>query len=578
TRHDLGRECLRHYGEEVLDSYVNKRVIAMECAAQGVQITRQDVEAEIDRMAKHFNLSVQQWYKMLQEERGINPEQYAADIVWPTLALRRLAADRLQVSEAELRAAYETQFGPAVKARLIACKEAAKARQLHAQVAAKPDDFGRVAKKESDDAPSASDMGWIPPIRRHGGPKEIEQAAFALRDGEISPVIPVSGQYVILKREKGLEARDVPFDQVAPQLKQMLEERKVRGVAGEVFRELKKKAHCEIHFGDPRYANSGIAAVINGEKITMGQLQDACIERHGKEVLEGTINRRLIEQACKKSKVVVTKEELAEEVRRAAEVSVPPKADGTPDVESWIKLVTEKQGVSYEVYMHDSVWPSVALRKLAGDQGAVTEEDIRRGFEANYGPRVRCLAAVFSDLRLTQRIWKMAREKHQTLAEAREKQVASGITAQQADGLFFDTFNDFFGDLAEQYSIEPGSRKLRGQVPPIKKWGGQPILEKEAFALSPGELSGIIQVGDKFVVLFCQGLTDPVNVDPASVRELILEDLREKKLHAAMATYFQRLQDFATIDNYLAGTSQSPQEKLRGGATLPDLQQVPTRQ
>jgi len=575
TRLDLGRECLRHYGDEVLENYINKRLIATECASRGIRITRKDVEAEIERMAKHFNLSVQQWYKMLQQERNINPVQYAGDIVWPTLALRRLAADQLQISDAELREAYETQFGPAVKARLIACKDPAKAEQIRAAVVAKPDDFGRVAKDESEDRPSASDMGWIPPIRKHGGPKEIEQAAFTMKDGEISQVIPCNGLCVILKREEGIEARPVPFDQVAPQLKHMLEERKIRGVAHEVFRELQKKARVENYFKDPKRRSSGIAAVLGGEKITIAQLQEACIERHGKEVLEGTINRKLIEQACKKAGVTVTNDDLAAEIRRAAEFSVPPREDGSVDVQGWIKLVTERQGVSYDVYLHDSVWPSVALRKLVEDGVTVTEEDIHRGFEANYGPQMQCLAIVFSDLRLAQRIWKMARDKRDAFAAARQQQVASGVDAQQATDVFFDSFRDFFGDLAEQYSVEPGSRRLRGQVPPIKKWGGQPVLEKEAFALSPGELSGIIQANERYVMLFCLGATKPEVTDPASVRDLIIRDLREKKLRIAMAERFQRLQDFATIDNYLAGTTQSPDKKLRAARELPDLQPMP---
>ena len=66
---------------------------------------------------------------------------------------------------------------------------------------------------------------------------------------------------------------------------------------------------------------------------------------------------------------------------------------------------------------------------------------------------------------------------------------------------------DYFGDLAEEYSIEPSSKSLRGEVPPIRRYGGQPQLEDVAFELKPGELSGIIQLGDKFVILKCEGRT-----------------------------------------------------------------------
>ena len=49
----------------------------------------------------------------------------------------------------------------------------------------------------------------INPIRRHGSYKEIEDAVFNMRDGEISPVIQAGGQYVILKREEAIAAQTV---------------------------------------------------------------------------------------------------------------------------------------------------------------------------------------------------------------------------------------------------------------------------------------------------------------------------------------------------------------------------------
>jgi len=240
--------------------------------------------------------------------------------------------------------------------------------------------------------------------------------------------------------------------------------------------------------------------------------------------------------------------------------------------------VTQQQNISYEVYKYDSVWPSVALRKLVDERIVVNDEDIERGFEANYGPRVRCLAIVFADLRQTKRVWELARDEYNRLAEARKKQIESNmVPREKADEVFVESFSDFFGNLAEQYSRDPGSKNLRGQVPPIRKFGGQPVLEREAFALQPGELSGIIQVDDMYVVLFCQGQTTPQNVELETVRDLIVEDLREKKLHQAMADYFQHLQDFSTIDNYLAGTTQSPQRDVENSRALPPMKQTSAR-
>jgi len=110
-------------------------------------------------------------------------------------------------------------------------------------------------------------------------------------------------------------------------------------------------------------------------------------------------------------------------------------------------------------------------------------------------------------------------------------------------------------------------------VPPIQKHSGQPLVEKEAFALKKGEISGIVQLeADKFVILFCEGRTVPAKVEFAAVRDVLQQDILEKKTRLAMADLFESLQENATIDNYLAGTTRlpkkaAPQAKLAGKPT-----------
>jgi len=536
TRQELAQECLRHYGKEVLESLANKYLIVIECRRRGISVSQEEVNVEVERWAKRFGLPQDRWLKMLKEERGIGPAQYASDIIWPMLALRKLAGDRLAATAEELTAEYETRYGAAVKARLIMTTDAQKAAKVRAAAAANPASFGDLAKEYSDDTASASLKGLIQPIRKHAGNKQIEQAAFGLKDGEVSEVMQIANQYVILQRESLIPAREVRLDQVRTQLEEAVRDRKLRDVSAKVFQDLQKKATIINVLNDPQLSRQypGVAAQINGNNVSVLELSEQCIQRHGEEVLEGAINRRLIEQACKRQNVQVSEADLDQEIARAAMAMLRAKADGSPDVEGWLKMVTEQQGVSLEVYRRDSVWPSVALKKLVGEKAQVNDEDLKRGYEANYGPRVRCRAVVLDNFRRAQQVWDTARKNPSA---------------------------ESFGDLAEKYSIEASSRALRGQVPPIQKHGGQPMLEKEAFGLQPGQISGIIQLEqDKYAILLCEGYTVPEKVEFAAVRELIYEDVHEKKLRVAMGQYFQRLQDEATIDNYLGGTSRAPKQ------------------
>lgn len=533
TREELAQECLLHYGDDVLERMTKKLLIIQECKKRGIQVTQQEVNEEIERMATRFKLPVDQWLKLLKEERGINPTQYSNDIIYPTIALRKIAKNQLVISEAELRVEWEKYYGPSVKARMIACDSLEKAKRALQLVKANPGQFGAIAKDMSDDTASASVNGMVNPIRRHLGYKEIEDTAFAMKPGDISPIIQVAGQYVILKCEDQIPAQNVRFEDARPLLEESVSEAKLRAAASELFEKLHDEANVVNVFNDPakRKENPGIAAFINGLPVKLQELAEMCIERHGEEVLEGTISRHIIERECKRKGITVTEAEIDAEIVNAAETLLEPLPDGSPNVKKWLDLVQEQQGVSVAVYRRDAVWPSIALRKIVGPSVKVTEDDIQRGFEANFGERVRCLAIVLDNHRRATEVWGEAR---------------ANLSPEK------------FGDLAEKYSIEAESRALRGEVPPIQRHGGQPTLEDVAFKLKPGELSSIVQVGQHYVILYCEGRTKPVDVELADVRNDIYKDVQEKKLSLAVGNYFQDLRDQATIDNFLAGTSHVP--------------------
>ena len=255
SRNELAQQALWHYGEDVLEALINKYVVSQACRERGIEVTRQEVQAEIERLAKRFGVPTDQYLKMLEEGRNISPQQYADDMVWPTLALRKLAGEKLRVSEQEIEDAYESEFGPAVKVRLIACNSQEKALRVYNEVLANPEDFPNLAKDHSDDRNSASARGLIQPIRRHVGDKNVERIAFGLRPGEVSEIIPVGSQWVILRCEEHLPPRNVPRENVVGVLTEGIRDKKLHAAANELFRELQDAARVENVFNDPAKRN-----------------------------------------------------------------------------------------------------------------------------------------------------------------------------------------------------------------------------------------------------------------------------------------------------------------------------------
>ncbi len=559
TRELLGADCLNRYGQGVLDSLINKRLIVAYCQQQGITVTQQEVEQEIGRIAARFRLPVDQWLKMLKEERHIAPDQYANEIIWPMIALRKAAAQSLEVSPQEVQAAYETQYGEAVEARLIVCYDEAKAREALAEVRANPNDFGPLAAKYSDDPTSASAHGRVLPIRKHLGDPKIEAAAFSMQPGQISDLIQIDRQWVILKCEGRAESRaeHFPIERVKTQLEAAVREKKENAQAGQLFEQLKQQTRIVQCYGNEENSQHypGVAAVVGNFTVTTAELQTEAIRRHGVEVLEGTIGRSILHQHIRDKEVQVSDEDLQREVVRAAEaMGAIDQRTGQVDVKGWLASVSEEQGLTTERYLDEIVWPTAALKNYVWKTDAnsidVTEEDLQRGFEANFGPRCICRAIMLNNQRAAQEVWDQARQNPNAI---------------------------FFGQLAAKYSIDPQSRSLSGEVPPIQRHGGRPTLEAEAFKLKQGEISGIIQINEFYLILFCEGYTKPITRDFEEVKTEIQRDLFEKKLRVEMAKAYNGMIESARIENFLAGTRQAPGQAggTKGLSQPPRLQQQP---
>ncbi|HET6882960.1 MAG TPA: peptidylprolyl isomerase [Pirellulales bacterium] len=542
-RPELARQCLRHFGKDVLESMINKRLISGECLRRNIPVTEKEIKDEMDKMAQRFSMHTDQLLTMLREERHITPEQYAKEIIWPTVALRKLAKDQLQVTKADFDEAFDMLYGPSVQTRLIACATAAEAEKVRLMALANPDNFGNLAKQYSIDTVSASSKGLIQPIHHHQGDKNIERAAFALEEGDVSEVIQVGDQFIILKCEAKLAAQKVDRKKVESVLIESIRDKKLRLAADTIFKQLQDNAQIDNVMNDPAKTKKqpGVAAVVNGETITVREVAEECIDRHGIEMLEGLISRHLLEQALKKRKIKITEADMQDEIARAAVNMGKTDEDDKPDIEAWLTDVVENQKMPLDIYRDDVVWPSVGLRKLAGEDVDVSKDDLKKSFEANYGPRVRCRAIVLANQRDAQKIWDSARRKPTI---------------------------EHFAELAKAYTIEPGGKANEGEVPPIQRYGGEPILEDEAFSLKAGEISSIVQVGDKWVILFCEGRTKPVNVKYAEVEKLMLEDIRDKKMRLAMAQYYTKLQDEARIENFLTHTVQNGPKTKQPGDNL----------
>jgi len=242
----VAEECMLRYGDEVLENIINRTIIFQACQDKGITVTKEEVEQEVVRIAKKFNLEPDNWYAMLQVERNLTPMQYQRDVIWPMLALKKIAGHKVDVTEADLQKAFESAYGERVIAKMIMMDNFRHINDVWTKAKKNPEDFEKLAQEHSIEPNSKALGGTIPPIRKHGGNDELEKRAFALKPGEVSAVIQVGKRYVILKCEGRTEPHvKAMTPEIRKELYLALTEEKTQAQVAEVFNGLKETVRVD---------------------------------------------------------------------------------------------------------------------------------------------------------------------------------------------------------------------------------------------------------------------------------------------------------------------------------------------
>lgn len=266
TYEELAQECILRDGASVLEQVINRVLIQQACAENGIVVSDAEVETEILRISKKFGLPVDQWQKMLQSERGLTPIQYRRDVIWPMLALKKLAGEEVKITARMMQEAYEDNYGPRVKARMIVLDNLRRATEIWEKLKSNPDLFEDFARDYSVEPNSKALGGTIPPIRKNSGAHpEIRKAAYKMKTpGQIcsGPIQVDVGRYVLLKYEGKTEPVDHNPEDVKQELYTDLQEREVQRLVGETFEQLKQQARVDNYLtGETRSPVSQTAGV-----------------------------------------------------------------------------------------------------------------------------------------------------------------------------------------------------------------------------------------------------------------------------------------------------------------------------
>jgi parvulin-like peptidyl-prolyl isomerase len=276
SRQQLADECVAREGKKILELLVNRTLIEQALARRRLSITAPEIDQEIDDVARRFGVNREGWLKTLDKERGISPSQYAREIIYPALALRKLCAGRVQVTDRDLQEAFESQYGDKLRCRMILVDKQELAMRIWDKLHENPGGFEKMAQECSMDPGSRSLGGLLAePITRHAIPKNLSEKAFQqLVDGDPSdrdpthkpkngdftgPIQAAEAVWVILRREDVIPAaKDLSLKdkRVHDQVYEMIYQVKLKDAMKSCFEELLKAAAIENRLtGQVKLAN-----------------------------------------------------------------------------------------------------------------------------------------------------------------------------------------------------------------------------------------------------------------------------------------------------------------------------------
>jgi foldase protein PrsA len=265
TRQQLADECVAREGKKILELLINRTLIEQALKSRNLEVTAPQIDQEIETVASRFGIDRKHWLLTLEKERGISPIQYARDIIYPALALRKLCSGRVQVTSKDMQDAFEAQYGDKIKCRMIMVDRQSTGMEIWEELKRNPGAFVKLAEDRSVD-PGTKALGGLlaQPITRHAFPQHLSDGAFRElvdgdpkdrdpshkpKDGDITGLIQVSeSSWVILRRESVEPAKagiDPKNELVRKQLYEMVYEMKLREAMGLVMQELIRAAAVE---------------------------------------------------------------------------------------------------------------------------------------------------------------------------------------------------------------------------------------------------------------------------------------------------------------------------------------------
>lgn len=258
-REGARRRALRR----AFDDVVAEKLLASQAAELGLEATAGQVDAAIEDIKKRNGLDEKRLDEALAQQ-GLDRESFRRQVKANLETYNLLGykvRNRVKVTDEDLRNFYQrhaAEFAGEEEvhvrhiflplAESAAAAEEAKARALGERVLqrlAAGEDFAAVARDASKGpgAQDGGDLGWL---KRGVVQKTLEDAAFALKPGQVSGLVRVGPGLHVLKLEERRQGGAKRFDEVKEELRERLSNEQLDSYKAQYLEELRKDALVDV--------------------------------------------------------------------------------------------------------------------------------------------------------------------------------------------------------------------------------------------------------------------------------------------------------------------------------------------
>lgn len=255
----LNHLLVEAYGMPLAQQLIATELVRQEAAAKGITASAKDIEDETQRSLDEMFPGIEKPEDRAGLLTRLMQQQNMTKPMWDltmlrNVLLRKLAEPNVKITDEQVAAEFDEQYGRRVVIRHVQLASAGEAQKI-LDLARAGADFAQLAAKHSKN-PSGSGGGLLPPIGKlaPGLPPPIRDAALKLKNvGDIAGPVVVGTTFHVIKLEEIIARQNVELPAVRAKIEADLHKRLSRSVQQTLLVEMLRRATAQdrVRFVDP---------------------------------------------------------------------------------------------------------------------------------------------------------------------------------------------------------------------------------------------------------------------------------------------------------------------------------------